>query len=370
MSNRAIALQKTNRQGVLYLTGGGSELISELLTTPGASKTLLQVNVPYAAQALYELLGGKPEQACSTATARALAMSAFQRAQRLGGTQPFGLGCTAALATDRVKRGRHRAHVAVQTLTRSLDLRYDFNSQRDTEERALLEGLWYALSEALDNPLQNNAGTPTSRTLTEAPLGWQSLWSGRQAALQVTGKQDPQHPQLVLPGSFNPLHAGHIAMLSYAEKVLGSQGVYELAIANVDKPPLDYSSVQERLSTFKDLATLAPVWLTTLPTFVEKAAAFPGATFAVGADTLIRIADPKYYGDEAHRDRALAELSRLGTRFLVFGRNHEDGFVTLGDLDLPPGLRSLCQGVSEADFRKDISSTQLRQRARQDSQPG
>jgi hypothetical protein len=47
-------------------------------------------------------------------------------------------------------------------------------------------------------------------------------------------------------------------------------------------------------------------------------------------------------------------------QFLVFGRLREDRFETLADLNLPPALTQLCDGVSEAEFRSDLSSTALR----------
>ncbi|MGI9324588.1 MAG: hypothetical protein ACR2PZ_05165 [Pseudomonadales bacterium] len=360
MSDRAQALQQTGCQGVFYITGGGSKLISELLTTPGASKTVLEMHVPYAAPALAQLIGQTPEQACSEPTARALAMCGFQRALQLGGTQPFGLGCTAGLATDRAKRGRHRAHVAVQTLSRSLDLRFDFRATRKQEEAALLEGLWEALSRALNQPFANRAPDVTTYTSTQAPKSWQALLLGTSQAVQVTQLRRAQTPKLLLPGSFNPLHAGHAAMLDHAEQVLSTPGAYELAIANVDKPIADYSTVRQRLKAFRSRKVTAPLWLTTLPTFVEKAHAFPRTTFAVGADTVIRVAEPKYYGSIHGRNEALKTFASLESSFLVFGRSQHGRFIGLDDLKLPKALRALCRGVSERDFRQDVSSTALR----------
>ena len=95
--------------GVLYITGGGISMLNEMLATPGASQTILEASVPYAATALSELLGRVPDQAASTATARALAMAAFKRGQQLQLGQNFGLGVTASLTTKRPKKGQTRA---------------------------------------------------------------------------------------------------------------------------------------------------------------------------------------------------------------------------------------------------------------------
>ena len=99
------------------MLNGGSRAVAELLEVPGGSKILLEAAVPYSEGALTAWLGSRPEQFCSSRTARAMAVVAFGRAIRYGAAEPqaAGVSCTAGLATDRPKRGPHRAHVAVQT---------------------------------------------------------------------------------------------------------------------------------------------------------------------------------------------------------------------------------------------------------------
>jgi len=169
-SERATALHNTPWQGVFYITGGGSELISELLTTPGASRTVLEVSVPYASAALHELLGGKPDQASSDATARALAMAAFQRAQTLGTGQNFGFACTASLATDRVKRGKHRAHLAIQTAAGTHSATVHLAGNRAEEEEELLEAQWSIMTSVLSRALFHSAAPFDDFTNTTAPV--------------------------------------------------------------------------------------------------------------------------------------------------------------------------------------------------------
>lgn len=167
-------------------------------------------------------------------------------------------------------------------------------------------------------------------------------------------------PRCLLPGSFNPVHEGHRRMLALAAARLGAAGgACELAILNPDKPPLSPGDAAARLAGFSDAEA---VWLTRAPTFPEKARIFPGATFAVGVDTLVRIAEPRYYGGPAGLAAALSLLGRC--RFLVFGRRAATGFETLESVVesgvIPAPLRALCEGVPEADFRADVSSTELR----------
>jgi nicotinamide mononucleotide (NMN) deamidase PncC len=364
MSNRAKRLHDSPWLGVFYLTGGGVSLLAEMLGLGGASRTVLEARIPYAAKALAELLGTEPEQACSEVTARALAMSAFQRARHLsigpepGPTQsapttaPFGLACTASLATDRTKRGQHRAHAAIQTREATYTALWTFSGTREEEERALTERLWAKLGQAL---AIDGVGESIEIRHTAGKPAWQALILGESQAL-ATADHDGR---LLLPGAFNPLHDAHRQMLTIAEELTDLAGAYELSVANVDKPFLDYREIESRLAQFD-----RPVWLTRLPTFLEKARQFPGATFVVGIDTLIRIAEPKYYGNPAMRDEALAELAEFGVRWLVFGREIDGHFRVLSDFaaSLPKSLVDRAEEVGADRFRNPASSTSIRRR--------
>ena len=162
----------------------------------------------------------------------------------------------------------------------------------------------------------------------------------------------------VLPGSFNPLHEGHLEMAQVAERWLARTVHFEISIANVEKAPLEESQCRARMAQFADHHTL---WLTRAATFVEKAQLFPRATFVVGIDTILRIVEPAYYEAAAHqRDQAIEQLAAAGCRFLVFGRRVNEQFLVLAELTLPAALRELCREVPEADFRRDVSSSQQR----------
>jgi hypothetical protein len=147
-------------------------------------------------------------------------------------------------------------------------------------------------------------------------------------------------------------------MARIAATITGVAAAYELSVVNVDKPPLDEPGIRRRAAQFLPDEI---VWLTRSATFVQKAGLFPGATFAVGADTLRRIADTRYYaGSEKERDLAIETIVAWNCRFLVFGRWLDGEFWSLDRLNPPPALRAACTEVPESKFRFDLSSTELR----------
>ena len=162
----------------------------------------------------------------------------------------------------------------------------------------------------------------------------------------------------VLPGSFNPLHDAHRAMMQFATRSTGRAGFFELSVTNVDKPSLTKTQLRERLAeSFAPAALL----LTRLPTFEAKSDAFAGAVFVVGGDTIRRINDLKYYShQESEFRRAIARIKANGIRFLVFGRNVNRQFLDEKSLSLQPELLDLCDFVTRSDFEMDVSSTGLR----------
>jgi len=381
----------------LVATGGGSLAFSSLLTTPGASRSVLETVVPYSSAALCQYLKSRPEQFCSELTARQMAMAAYQRALAYEATEATdtsaaprtevvvaGIGCTCSLASDRPKRGAHRVHCAAQTgeltATASLDLTKDARSRLEEEAIAAtmilnLAALVAGVTERV--PASLKPGEQIEEHFVTAPTAWRQLFSGERKLASGVGDAEPaavgnhstggpNRGRAIFPGAFHPLHAGHLEMAAVAQRQLQTPVEWEISIANVDKPPLDYREMELRGQQFANdrFSGKAQLWFTWAPTFAEKSEIFPHSTFLVGADTIARIAEPRYYQDDAAaRDAAVAKIAANGCRFLVFGRTTDSGFRTSADLDLPPALRALCEDVPEAAFHHDISSTEIRRQA-------
>ena len=363
------ALHACGRQAAIAVTGGGSLAISDLLSVPGASAFLLEARVPYAPAALTEWLGREPEQCCSRETALAMAVVAWQRASKLSDKRDnvVGVGCTAALASNRPKRGEHRAWIATHTKnsTRLVGLTLAKGErERVSEERLVADVLLRLLGEtcelaSLPEISLRDGDSLTSEACIASPL-LVDLVAGRRSTLWSTRSEWRAEPSIkpvgLLAGAFNPLHEGHRELARVAEQRLGGPVAFELAWVNVDKPPLDFLTIEARCRQFVE----RPVVLTHEPTFVLKSRLFPNTAFVVGIDTAERIVQPNYYGSEANMLAALNELRSHGCRFLVAGRREGNTFLTLSDLLLPPPTRDMFEAIPEGEFRRDISSTELR----------
>ena len=203
---------------VLAATGGGSRAIADLLEVPGGSRTLLEAVVPYSGPALAAWLGSAPDEACSAATARSMAMIAFQRARQYDCTRPqpegatvAGVACTASLATDRPKRGPHRVHVALQTVALSaawwLQLQKGRRARAEEERlagRLVLNVVAEACGVAQRLSLDLLEGERMEESRTQAPQPWQDLLLGKVDCIRVHGAGGTQETARELCGAAVP----------------------------------------------------------------------------------------------------------------------------------------------------------------------
>ncbi len=129
----------------IAVTGVGTQAVAWLFAVPGASRTILDVQVPYSAASLYQYIGKETPQHVSSEVAMLMAESARARAltlPRAGRPRPddrfIGLACTGAVATDRIRRGEDRAVVAWTDGKETATCTLSFNKSlrnRASEER-------------------------------------------------------------------------------------------------------------------------------------------------------------------------------------------------------------------------------------------
>ena len=324
-------IHATPTSAVIYCAGAGANSISWLLGVAGASRTILESLVPYSNNSLIELLGYEPTEFLSKDVSVDMSRVAYDRGVYLreGNDSIVGVGCTAAISTDRLRHGENGCFISVwdssgvTTHRLSLD---PVRNNRDEEENIVARLIIKALSKALNIEdilaldLNDNEYLAIESHIYEDQIS--ALMNRHIKSLvfenNIIIEPYKRNLEALLPGSFNPVHPGHKKLAQVASGILGSEVIFELSLSNVDKPVLNEEELRERVNEISAGRSLVVTWA---DTFQLKSKLFPGATFVIGVDTAIRILDPKYYaGKEIEMLDALNEINKQSCKFLVAGR--------------------------------------------------
>lgn len=288
-----------------------------------------------------------------------------------GKSSIFGISCTAALVSAVPKKGKHRAHVGIfcnspeggRGTTYSITLTKGLRDRPEEDalcSRLILDvitrhvGLPLLPDSLLLLPVPSQPVSPSQGPgVTDQHLEVVEVvnYPGSDAISNVTsraskhalyfsaGENAPLDASftcmenatlpagtLIYPGSFNPLHDGHLSLvrsqLDLLEQKFRSDNagtesttqfkpplvVFEIGAVNADKPPLPRDEITKRLRQFHAHSNpLFSKWgirnfavsITSEPLFLGKAAVFPGCDFLVGADTMVRLINSKYYADKS-----------------------------------------------------------------------
>ncbi|KAL2324133.1 hypothetical protein Fmac_023191 [Flemingia macrophylla] len=369
------AIHSSRYQAVVHLAGGASQVVGLLLSVPGASNTVLEVVVPYSKMSLIQLLGKIPSQFCSQQTAEDMASLAYNRALKLSkpGSPVVGVGFTGSLASSRSKLGEHRFYMSTRTADQLWISRVTLTKglrTREEEDRVSS----YLLIKAIANACKVSATSVSVLSESEVSDECETQFNEDQQLEQLINGQIcfkiypfaneiPAERKIIMPGSFNPLHDGHIKLMEVAIRICGDgYPCFEISAINADKPPLSVSQIKARVKQFEKVGKT--VIISNQPYFYKKAELFPGSAFVIGADTAVRLIDPKYYdGDYNKMLKILVGCKETGCTFLVGGRNVDGAFKVLDDIDVPEELKDMFVSIPAEQFRMDISSTEIRKRS-------
>ncbi|MDI9395436.1 MAG: hypothetical protein QM426_08505 [Euryarchaeota archaeon] len=406
-------LHKSPCRVVLAITGGGAEIIGELLRHGRGSATVLDALVPYSTDAMDRFLGRRPEKYCSEKTARLMAMVAYQRALELSkssdgtaGPDVIGIGATCKLRAANEREGRkHEIHVAIQSACKTgvctLELTADRTREEEEKIATLLifnmlarhcgvqeidlpdgigipegrgTGIWtgegerekliekYALvSRVLGDLLKQSSRSQNSsyKNLGIAKINFNKASAPKEIKPEEIKLAKPEKIKILFSGSFDPCHKNHIFMAECASKKYNAPVHFEISLTNVDKPPIDFISLNQRLESlqkYKDKDFMGGIFLTNAPLFLQKADLFPNSTFIIGADTFNRLFDAKYYDGTVDTPSILRHFKEKNVRFMVFQRKSVE-------MSINPDILEFCDIIPMYEYEDDgTSSTEIRKK--------
>lgn len=369
----------------IYTTGAGAGIQNKLWKLPGCSSFLAGCGFPYAPELTSEVIGYTPSKFVSKETAIELAMAAYIKA--FDASKPdmnvIGIGLSGSVASAVEHRGDHRLYVAA-VHNKGCEVTYVKLSKGsgavkreedgDIANTLILRTLFGVLD--LEHKLTFKWGYSGSCYASEIEVSEESelLYSLIQSrpAFRADGTKctrseffdgEDYSNHIFYPGSFNPLHYGHLNTKNAAFKaaVHLDDNVRDSVFTTCVNPPhknkLSSVEILQRIKQMKGQNFLL-TWDD--PYYTHKAKMFPGGKIILGADVLISIFDPKWGLDSVEM---LNTFKENGVRFLVRGRLVDGKFTSLADCRAQIKLLNDSNYYSlfaHVDGRDDISSTDLR----------
>lgn len=353
-------------------SGAGPSLAVELWSPPGASKYLVGTAFPYARFETDAFLGFKPSSYCSEATALNMAAEAFTRAktssyQTLTSYRPaLGLGVSASVASKEAHSGDHRVHISVVTdyggrkaYSASHILKKGVGRNARTRDEVYINMLAFDMIAYALGTAPPPVDTETIDVLAELR---NQILDRPFFASDGHRRQFGDHSKYAFfPGSFNPLHDGHRFIYNGMRYEVGMETLYTICVDSVHKPPLDGLDILDRAAVFraeglreeKHTIVLPPsrgsgevtfdppkpnlLFTAGDPLFVDKIQKYPCAKWALGADTLDNLLDPKWGPATAD---VLRLFDSLRAELYVFQAKNGDAVLRAEDVLLKYGVQA------------------------------
>jgi len=419
--DRVYNSELTSHKLNLYTTGGGTPAIGVLTGIPGASNSIIEARLPYATSVTDRIIKpflDSPNGYCNKEVALALTQAAYsdtistyleetKNLDSLTTCNFIGIGTTSAIRSKTIKKGDHRMHAFYKKSDNVFSpecVQYDFilskgKRSREEEDQVIADVI---LNKILADATNLETEVPENEYLFEeeqiiktvhqldnpidAVLGGNTKFAlfipNSNSTIAFTDIKIKN--AIIFPGSFNPLTIGHIQLIIKAINHLGFSLedhppiILEIGL-NADKGALTKVQIEERINQISDQLKIhglknIGIAVTSSPLYSQKTEIFQECTFLVGADTAIRLLDPKYTQNCLFElIYSLTLIQSRGTKFLIGPRltsiKNKDGIVSeaflslkeildISQVKLPDKCREMFLEIPE--FRVDFSSTLVR----------
>lgn len=208
------------------------------------------------------------------------------------------------------------------------------------------------------NPGLRSIFLPSRAATSQLYLNSGELCSSQDIPQRLAGR-------VLFPGSFDPLHFGHLGIAKIIQDTVGVPPIFEIGRDHPTKGVLSDEQIRSRVEQFRGSGEVLVT--SHLPRIVDKLVFFPYLRGVVmGADTLARFLDSRYYPEIKSIQELLRLLARDDLQVFVFQRAIHGTTVPCENI-LPES-----EGIG-ATFRKlpgqwNISSSEIRRRRGASSQ--
>lgn len=394
---------------IVFIVTGGGIGITDLVKTMGASKLIHAIHIPYDSDEAIRFVtqnirlplpeGMEPLDLdnikhVSESWAKHLCNAGLIEYQH---TDCKIVAITAALSTNRYRKGENHAWIAIGTNKANIETHHvQLSKLTEEEHEKFFPGYvdWKRGAEDREitkfvvDSIFNQASTPevivedkqpAASPETQIKNAYDKLKKNPTAAFLI--KQDGSVIDLetflcangkntcildVVPGSFDPLHSTHkeiytTAYETYVKKNNSnklSKGCYEISIERFGKEDLSCEEIEKRASQFRNYANLL---ITKAPLFIDKIgtlAPYIGSdiNFHIGADTVKRL----------KLTQSPMQIQALAATFVIYNRIMDEKLCSLktefADQNLPTPFNCVgaISNITRTKESLELSSTTIR----------